>query len=158
MEADAISKMHNTDNWGIDWESFNYIQECFGSFTIDRFADEHNKKTGRFNSRFHSPGAEAANAFSVNWHGDFNWWSPPISLVGDTLEHARICKAKGVLLVPLWKSAYYFCLLTDDGKRFHPFVKSFLLLDPYYYNNSGGRSVFSGFAHFHTLALLIDFS
>ena len=158
MEADAISKLHDTDNWGIDWESFNYIQECFGTFTIDRFADERNKKTGRFNSRFHTPGAEAANAFSVSWQGDFNWWSPPISLVGDTLEHARICKAKGVLLVPLWKSAYYFCLLTDDGKRFHPFIKSFLLLDPYYYNNSGGHSVFSGFAHFQTLALLVDFS
>ena len=35
--ADYLSKSKDTDDWGIDLESFEYIQSKFGLFTFDRF-------------------------------------------------------------------------------------------------------------------------
>ncbi len=119
--ADAISKHVDTDDWGIDQESFNYIQECFGNPCIDRFASQHNAKLTRFDAQFHCPGCETVNTFTANWGDDFNWWCPPISLIGSTLKHARICKASGILLVPEWTSAYFWPLLTPDGRKFYDF-------------------------------------
>ena len=154
--ADAISKFKDTDDWGIDFETFNYIQEKFGPLEIDRFADPDNAKLARFDARFHSPGCETVNTFTSNWAPTFNWWCPPICLIADTLKHARLCQASGVLLIPEWPSAYFWPLLTPDGKNFEDFVKDFLLLDPCYISTCE-RSVFKGHAPFRSLALLIRF-
>ena len=155
--ADAISKHADTDDWSIDDETFHYIQTQFGEFDVDRFASSSNNKVRRFNSRYHCPRTETVNTFTTHWGKDFNWLCPPISLVGATLKHAKICKAKGVLFLPEWQSAYYWPLLTPNGKVFYPFVQKYLVLDPYYINNSEIQSVFTGFAKFRALALLIEF-
>ena len=155
--ADAISKFHDTDDWGIDVESFNFIQKKFGCFEVDRFADSNNKKVLRFDARYHCPGCETVNTFTGDWSNTFNWWCPPISLVGDMLKQAKLCRASGVLLVPEWPSAYFWPLLTPNGKDFYPWVKQVLVLDPYYKCNSQIKSVFNGFVSFRTLALLICF-
>ena len=155
--ADAISKHNDTDDWGIDYETFNYIQNKFGTLEVDRFANYTNAKLKRFDSRFHCPGCESVNTFTANWGGSLNWLCPPISLVGATLKHLKLCRGKGVLLVPEWQSSYYWPLLTPNGIQFHSFVQDFLLLDPFYSNSSGFQSVFNGFAAFRTLALLIQF-
>ena len=156
-EADAISKYRDSDDWGIDYESFGYIQTRFGHLDIDRFADSKNNKLPRFDSRYHCPGCETVNTFTANWSGDFNWLCPPICLIGDTLKHARLCKARGVLLVPEWPSAYYWPLLTSDGKTFNSFVTDVLVMDPYYVSKCETKTVFQGFAPFRSLALLIRF-
>ena len=156
--ADEISKMNDTDAWGIDLETFDHVQSKFGAFTIDRFADDLNRKVPRFNSRFFCPGTLQVDAFATSWAGDFNWLCPPIKLVGRALRHLRASQAKGVLLVPEWRSAYFWPLLTADGSFFLPFVKDFLLLDPYFISNCSSRSVFSGFTNFRSYALLLDFT
>ena len=69
----------------------------------------------------------------------------------------RICKAKGVLLTPLWTPSYFWPLITTNGKQFNNFVKDYLLLDLLYLNFSKGKSVFEGFVNFLTIAILIDF-
>ena len=156
--ADSISKYCDTDGWGIDDETFYYIQCQFGFFDIDRFADSTNKRTHRFDSRYYCEDAENVNTFTSHWGHDFNWLCPPISQIGETLQHANLCESRGVLLIPEWKSSYFWPLITPCGRYFYSFVKEFLVLDPYF--QSGGRtsSVFSGFAKFRTLALLVDFS
>ena len=108
--ADAISKYFDTDDRGIDNESFEFIQAQYGDFTIDRFASDNNN-----NSQFHCWGTENVNSFTGDWGGEFNWLCPPIGLLADTLKHAKLCLAKGVLLVPEWESAYYYPLLTSNG-------------------------------------------
>ena len=40
--ADEISKHYDTDDWGIDGETFELIQSKFGQFTVDRFASATN--------------------------------------------------------------------------------------------------------------------
>ena len=156
--ADEISKELDTDNWSIDDETFQYIQKNFGKFTCDRFADNLNYRVKHFNSKYYCPETSAVNAFTCHWGGEFNWLCPPTSLIGRTLRHCALCKAIGVLLVPEWVSAYFWPLLTNDGKTFISNVKCFLLLDPFYHNNSGSVSVFQGFTKFRTYALYLDFS
>ena len=48
--SDFYSKYNDTDNWSIDDNSFYTLSKKFGPFSIDRFADNNNKKTERFNS------------------------------------------------------------------------------------------------------------
>ncbi len=155
--ADHLSKLRDTDDWSIDDETFHFIQSKFGALDIDRFAAHNNNKLPRFDSRYHCPSAETVNTFTAHWGSDFNWLCPPISLVGDVLKHARICKAKAVLFVPEWTSAYFWPLITPDGKHFHDFIKDHEVLDPFFINNCTSQSVFSGFANFRSLALSLQF-
>ena len=155
--ADEISKYYDTDDWGVDNETFAFIQEKFGKFDIDRFASSSNNRTSRYDARFHCPNAETINTFTANWRHDFNWLCPPITLIAETLKHAKLCNARGVLFVPEWPSAYFWPLLTPDGRQFYSFVTKFLSLDPYFLNNSKSTSVFTGFAKFRSLALLVEF-
>ena len=74
--ADYFSKLTDTDDWSIDSETFDYIQQTFGIFTIDRFADNLNKRVDRFNSKFYCPATEHIDVFSTDWANEFNWLSP----------------------------------------------------------------------------------
>ena len=158
--ADELSKMCDSDSWGIDNETFEYVQANFGRFTYDRFADHVNKRTENFDAKFFCPGVTEVNTFATDWSGHFNWVCPPISQVGRALRHFKVCKATGVLCVPEWRSAYFWPLLIEgNGTVFKSFVKGYLLLDPYFltFNKSVKTNVFNGFAKFRTLALLIDY-
>ena len=127
-----------------------------GPLDIDRFADNINAKLPRFDARFHCPKAENVNTFTSDWGRDFNWWCPPIFLIADTIAHARICRAKGVLLIPEWPSAYYWPIISPDGKHFAEFVKNHLVLDPFFYSTCA-KSVFTGHTSYRTLALQLEF-
>ena len=81
--------------------------DTFGPFTIDRFADDRNAKLEKFNSRYYRPGTSQVNAFTANWHHENNWLCPPIRLIGSTIRHLKVCKARCTLLVPMWVSSYF---------------------------------------------------
>ena len=158
-EADEISKDLDSDSWGIDSETFDYIQSKFGIFTYDRCADERNRKTNLFSSKFFCPGADGINAFTDDWSGHFNWFCPPISMIGAVLRHARQCKAEGVLLVPEWLSAKFWPFLVDIQGKFNKFVKDILVLCPYFFAyNKQAENIFTGYKDFRTFALRISFN
>ena len=79
--------------------------------------DEKNRKVKRFDARFHSSGVENVNTFTSHWGGEHNWLCPPIAKIGDAIKHARICKCKGILLVPEWHSAYFWPLKGNSSVR-----------------------------------------
>ena len=151
-----FSRLNDTDDFSIDYQSFNFIQKKLGVCTIDRFADDKNTKLRRFNSKYYCPYSEGVNAFSHNWIDELNWLSPPINLIGNTLKHARRCYLKGILFIPLWESAYYYPMI-HDGYRFREFVKDHLILKPYFYSRAPS-SIFKGYVDFNCVALLIDFT
>ena len=97
-----------------------------GPFDIDRFADHTNKKLHRFNSRYYCPGTELVNAFTADWSHDNNWLTPPVKLIGATLRHMRLCRASGCLLVPLWRTSYFWNLIFPDGVNYAEYVKGSL--------------------------------
>ena len=140
--ADFLSKIKDTDSWGVDNETFDFIQRNFEKFTVDRFSDDLNKKLSNFNSKYHCPNTSGVNAFTYNWSGHFNWLCPPISMIGDAIKHLKLCHARGVLFVPMWPSSYFWPLLVAESNHFNDFVKNYLLLDPYFYNYASCKSVF----------------
>ena len=155
--ADHLSKLTDTDDWSIDGETFSYLCQEFGQPEFDRFADDNNHKVPRFNSRFHCPNTSGVNAFTQDWSDvELNWLCPPVKFICSTLHHARLCKAKGILLVPQWPSSHFWTLI-HNGRAFEHFVKSYRIIDPFY-TSTAESCQFKGFLSFHAIALLIDFS
>ena len=103
--ADYLSRIIDLDDWCLNPIILNRVDKIWGPNTIDRFADFYNKQTPRFNSRCWNPSTEAVDAFTVDWHGENNWWCPPVWLVPRVIGHAQVCRAIGTLVVPCWPSA-----------------------------------------------------
>ena len=78
--ADAISKLTDYDDWQTTLEFFQKISETWEKFTIDRFANNENTKTEKFDSKYWCPGTSDVNAFTVSWSGKNNYLVPPIYL------------------------------------------------------------------------------
>ena len=125
--ADALSKQIDYDDWTLTEEFFAYLNDLWGPFSIDRFADSRNAKVFRFNSKHWCPGTEGVNAFSSSWSGDNNLIVPPVYLVPRVIKHMKHCKAKGTLIVPFWRSATFWPFLLESAQVFKPFVKEALL-------------------------------
>ena len=157
QNADTLSKVQDTDAWGIDEESFNYLSSLLGPYTVDRFADDRNAKLPCFNSKFYCSGTAHVNAFTADWSYHNNWCSPPVSLIGSTIKHMCRCKGMGTLLLPEWKSAYYWPIICPDGVHLATFIKKAIYVNPYYYSYTP-NSVLTGYVSFRTLALAISFN
>ncbi|VDI69108.1 Hypothetical predicted protein [Mytilus galloprovincialis] len=109
--ADFLSKMIDIDDWQTSPEFFEFMDNLWGPYTVDRFANFANSKLKRFNSKFWNPGSEAIDAFTQNWKNENNWIVPPIDLVSKSINHLVLCKAEGTLIVPKWPSSSFWTLL-----------------------------------------------
>ena len=122
QDADTLSKTIDYDDWTTTWPFFHFIDSLWGPCTIDRFANEKNAKTPRFNSKHWNPGSEAVDAFAQDWGKETNWLVPPIHLIPQVILHAERCAAAGILLVPAWRSAPFWPLLFADDGRPKPWI------------------------------------
>ena len=100
VQADFYSKIFDFDDWSVALHMFCFFNQKWGPFSIDKFADSNNHRLDNFNSRFWTPGSKGVDAFAFDWSKDNNWLVPPIHLVYRVLNHLRICKGTGVLIVP----------------------------------------------------------
>ena len=105
--ADELSKLNETDNWSIDFRSFCMLNYRYGPFTIDRFSDNRNNKVYRFNSNYNCPGTLGVDTFTQDWSKENNWVCPPIKYICSALIHFKLYKAKGTVIIPMWRSAYF---------------------------------------------------
>ena len=128
-EADKFSKYVDVDSWEITKEFFQFLDNTWGPFTIDRFADSDNCKLPRFNSKFSTPHTEAVDAFLQDWGNDNNLLVPPIKDIPLVLDYVKKRKVLGTLVIPLWESASYWPLLCSENGQFCYFVKDFLIFD-----------------------------
>ena len=129
-QADYLSRIVDFDDWSVSPHIFRFSDLKWGPHSIDRFADEHNHLLPRFDSRFWNPYCEAMDTFTRSWDFDNNWVCPPPHLVPRTLRHMRSCCAQGTLIVPLWRSAPFWPLLTTDGSHLAHFVEDWVDLPP----------------------------
>ena len=51
-----------------------------------------------------------------------------VSQIGRVITSMRECKAIGTLVIPMWKSSYFWILLCDDGKHWNAFVHDWVIL------------------------------
>ena len=121
-KADFLSRICDSDDWGLSWNTFQIIDLVWGPHSIDRFANYLNAKLPRFNSRFWNPGSEGIDSFVMDWAGENNFVCPPVCLIPRVLLHMRNCKASGTLVVPLWHSAPFWPMICADGVNFSNFI------------------------------------
>ena len=119
-QADLLSRTIHFDDYTIHDDVFRMLDCKWGPHTVDRFACTY--------SRFYQPGTEAVDAFTQNWDGENNWILPPVSQISRVIAHAGACKAVGVLVIPVWKSLYFWLLLCEDGKHWNAFVRDWVIL------------------------------
>lgn len=160
--ADSISRIIDFDDYTVKDEVFCYLDGIWGPHTIDRFACYYNTKLPRFNSRYFQPGSEAVDAFQQDWRFELNWLVPPISMIGKVIAHMRSCGARGTLLVPLWRSAFFWVLLCIDGVHWNSFIHDWVVLSGFSEVFVQGRAKNSLFGsnpakHSPVVALFIDF-
>lgn len=89
---------------------------------MDGFASPSNAQLGWFNSKFWCPGKEAVDAFTVDWGSEISWLVSPLHLIAHTIQHAKACKTKGTLMIPAWKSSYYWPVICPDGRHLAEFI------------------------------------
>ncbi|MCG7876850.1 MAG: DNA N-6-adenine-methyltransferase [Candidatus Thiodiazotropha endolucinida] len=161
QKADYISKIIDSDDWGLSLETFHMLSLRWGPFDMDWFASEHNAKIPRFYSRFWNEGCVGVDAFTAIWGNCNGYFLPPISLISRVLKQMIMCRAYGVLVLPLWRSANFWPLLCcEDGYFIHNVTDvADLPTDKLsYVPCKNGRGIFGNTdLKFRMLALRLDF-
>ena len=161
-EADALSRAIDYDDWETTNFLFLHLQKKWGPFTIDRFADTHNSKLPRFNSKYLCPKTEGVNAFLYPWDGENNYIVPPVSLVGKVIRHMSHFKSKGTIVVPYWPSATFWVFIKSRLNEFESFIKDYEIFDDHQNCVTQGKNpkCFIGSQTFQSsiLALNVDFT
>ena len=62
--ADYHSRTKDTENWSTGNDGFRLLNNLYGPFIVDRFANNLNQKLKCFNSNYHCPGTSHVNAFT----------------------------------------------------------------------------------------------
>ena len=129
-EADALSKLDDTDDWQLNPEIFRSLDCKWGGHTVDRFASDLNALCPRFFSRFYSPGCEGVDAFAYHWgNGENNWINPPFGLIGRVITKLRSDRAVASVVLPLWPSRPWWHLVAADGQHLAYYVTDWVHLD-----------------------------
>ena len=160
-DVDEMSRKIDFDDWEITQPFFNFLNQKWGPYTIDCFADSSNTKLGKFYSKYFCPNTSGVNAFLYSWAGENSYLVPPVYLVSRAIKQLRYYKTRGTLVVPLWFSAAFWVHIHNDRNQFLPFVKDYMIVDnPRLCVRQGtNENCFIGSEDFNSkiLALYIDF-
>jgi hypothetical protein len=124
LKADGLSKGIDTDNWEIERQDFENLNNLFGPFSIDLFATAANSKCEKFYTRAAERGAQGVDAFCQNWSGECAYAAPPVTFVMRTIRKAALVRMGGVLIVPLWRSARFWTYAFRDGRHLNAMFSS----------------------------------
>ena len=106
-------KFNDRTEWKLNEQAFNKIRHRFGTPDIDLFASRLNYQVPRYVSWKPDPGAEAVDAFSLDWNKLKFYAFPPFCLVGRCIQKIMQDKAQGILVVPNWTTQAWFPFLKD---------------------------------------------
>jgi hypothetical protein len=133
--ADDGTRTLDSDNWSIDYASFKWFEDTY-KLDIDMFADQVNKRLPRFCSLYYSQGTESVDAFATCWKDKGNLWlCPPVSLLMKVFRRITTSECKGILVMPVWKTASFFCLYFDGDLNPFPPFQLITLWHPYIIQN-----------------------
>lgn len=106
--ADHLSRCKDSDDWFISKHCFTFLDNLWGTHTIDRFSAHYNNNCERFNSKWWVPQTLGINAFDQTWSNENNWIVPPPKLILKCINKLKKEQATGTLVVPKWKSADFW--------------------------------------------------
>ena len=124
--ADYLSRIVDSDDWGISEFVFQIVETLWGPHEVDWFASDDNYKLIVFYSRFWNVYSAGVDAFTVDWRGINGLFVPPVSLIPRVLVYMRQCGAVGTLILPYWPSASYWPMLCPSGDGFISEVIDFI--------------------------------
>ena len=101
------------------------------------------------------------DAFSENWGGKNGLFVPPISIITRVIRKMRVDAAKGVLVLPCWRSASFWPLVCEKSFFIDP-VKHWIDLPTqkeFYVKCRSGKGIFGNEdLQFRMLVMFLDFS
>jgi len=151
--ADDGSKTVDSDDWQIDHETFQRINQKY-NFSLDLFASNRNKQCKKFFSNFYCPGTHGIDAYSHAWEGEVLWICPPVKEVTKIVRRLKASKVIGVLFIPEWRTSDYWTEVFDSqGNLSWPFehvstCRPFIIQGTHNY-----RSPFAGRVKFNFLTI-----
>ena len=98
--ADEFSRLEYATDYMLDPKCFPSIDGLWGPRIVDRFASTKTKQLVRYCSRYHHPGCEASNAFTVSWSRDNDCIFPPPLLIPKVPRHTPAGHKYGMLIAP----------------------------------------------------------
>jgi hypothetical protein len=115
MVADFISNSIDFADYEIVPDQFEHICHELQMYPdIDLFANSYNAKCHDFFSVSFEPGSIGVDAFKYDWSVfQLGWIFVQPSLIGRALLYAERCKAHIVILIPQWKSSYFYPMIQN---------------------------------------------
>jgi hypothetical protein len=106
--ADRASRSDiDLNDFSLDDSSFILICKKFGTPSIDLFASCHTFKCQRYISWYPDINSVEVDAFTIKWD-EYFYAFPPFALIPRVLKKIKSDNAKGIILVPNWKSQAWF--------------------------------------------------
>ena len=114
-----LSKSSDQSRWlGITNAWFAYLNNLWGPYTVDCFANYYNCKLQRFFSRFWNPNSSGVDFFIHNLANENCWAVLPVSLITRALHYMWYQRAKATIVVPFWPSANYWPVSMSKFRAF----------------------------------------
>ena len=131
--ADAESRAKpDAADWKLDSKVFKVLNQSFGPFTVDLFANRNNAQLERFYSYVPDPLAEQFDALVQPWREGNAYAFNPFNLISKCLKKIRLEGATLLIVCPVWPAQawdpYLLQLLTSNPVLLP--VHNDLLLDP----------------------------
>ena len=116
--ADYLSRLIDVDDWEITDTLFAYLNNIWGPYTVDCFANYYNCKLHRFFSRFWNPNTSGVDFFVQNLLNENCWAVPPVSLISRALHYIWHQQATATIVVPFWPSANFWPVIMSKFRSF----------------------------------------
>jgi len=89
---------------------------------VDVFASKTNARLQKFYSAEWEEGKAGVDAFAQDWSLGMLWLSPPIKMLIRCARRIRKSHCKGLIILPKWPTAPFYCFFFDGIKVRHPFI------------------------------------
>lgn len=109
-EADAPSRVRDTNEWRLHPSLFSRIQQRWGPHSIDRFASVLSTQLPTYNSMNWDPFTSGVDALSQSdWLAHDNYCNPPWCLLPRLVDLLHALPAvRATVVAPLWRDALWF--------------------------------------------------
>ena len=120
--ADQLSRANDPQDYGWSVALFLLAQSLWMlTFTVDCFASRRFHQQILYHSRFHDEQADIIDTFSTTWRRHVCWLTPPLSLIGDSLQKVASDQCLAVLVAPEWLAQPWSTLLRQLTVSSHSF-------------------------------------
>ena len=159
MDKGSKEEFFPADEFSLGFDDFLRLSNIFGPFDLDLLASSFNKKATKYFSKGFDFTSQGFNMFQQKLYQEINYYAlPPPNLALKVLLHLQKFQAKGLVLLPLWPAASWFCTIFPEG-HLPNFVKSFLIFKPFFLaHNQATSGVFRGNSSFDCIALQVNFN